>query len=62
MSMDGSEVCTNVTIIDDKSFEKVEYFTVLVSSEPNVMVRNNLTVRISDDDGIYLCFVYSMLH
>ena len=44
-------MCINITITNDEAFEKDEYFTVLVASEMNVMVQNNLTVHISDDDS-----------
>ena len=48
--MNGSVVCTNVTLIDNQAFEKDEYFTVLVSAEPNVAIHDNFILHILDDD------------
>ncbi len=49
-SRNGSQVCIDIVLLDDRAFEKDEYFTVVVSSEQNVRVHNNFTVHIVDDD------------
>ena len=53
-SVTGDEVCINVTLVDNDAFEKDEYFTVEVASEVNVVVHNNLTLHIMDEDGMLL--------
>ena len=53
-SMNGDQVCVNVTILDDIIFEKAETFALLLSTaEVNVLVGPDSTVVIKDDEGRY---------
>ena len=54
-SGNGDRVCVNVTILDNKAFEKDEYFNLQVTSEMNVVIHDNTsTVHIVDDEGMPL--------
>ena len=60
-STNGSpQICTEVSLLDNQAFEKNEYFFVLVSSEPNVQVHNNLTAHIEDDDSKMLASRFTL--
>ncbi len=49
-SVTGSVICINITITDNRAFEKDEYFTVVVSSKPNVEIHGDVTIFVQDDD------------
>lgn len=45
-------MCVYIQLIDDQSFEKLEYFSVHLMSEPDVMIHNPYTmITIYDDEG-----------
>ena len=51
-SVDGEELCLNVTITDNQAFEKEENFSLHFMSEPNVISHSMYTrVIIADDEG-----------
>jgi len=51
-SMDDSTRCTNISIVDDGALEDDEIFTVaLITSDPDVMLRNMTLITIIDNDG-----------
>ena len=52
-SVPGDQVCVNVPLIDDDSFEKTEYFILHVELEENVMIHgsSDLSIHIYDNDG-----------
>ena len=60
-SVTGDQVCVNVPLIDDDSFEKTEYFILHVESEENVVIHDSsyLSIHIYDNDGM-LTSVISM--
>ena len=54
-SSNGTELCSNITIIDDMTFESNETFMVtLSSSDPDVRLLNNASVItiVEDRDGV----------
>jgi hypothetical protein len=52
-SFNGREICTEIQIIDNEAFEKTEHFYIRITSEENVVIReNSAPVYIIDDDGM----------
>lgn len=59
-SATGEMKCLNVSIIDDDVLEDTEAFLVVMNtSDPNVMIATNITVLISDNDGIIINIILS---
>lgn len=56
-SVNGNQVCFDVSIIDDLAFEKDEYFSLhIVSAEDNVIIHiEYISFHIHDDDCEHAC-------
>jgi len=71
-SLNGSEMCTNIIIIDDSILEPLQFFSiVLTSNDSDVVIRNGqLMINILANDGkkrlfhiatLYLYFISCIL-
>ncbi len=55
----GERRCVNVTIIDDDSAERMETFTVSLTSANSELQPFQATVTIMDNDGTLLYSIYT---
>ncbi len=61
-SSNGSLVCVNITIVDDSSFEKENYFLVNVGDvENNVFIEDRQSlIHVIDNDGNQFCSILAV--